>query len=139
MLHLKSVQDRVSNGTGQCNFSGQRDKLKILPWDGTGRDILSQSGTGHGTRQSLFFCQNLGQDWTIAISKCPFSALEPPFPFLFFVYFGKLFCPGTEGQAQNLAMGQDGPGQLVKIQDRTRDGKRTYFCPVPDCPVPWKP
>ena len=45
---IKKVQDRVSNGTGQCNFlgqrdrsffivPGQRDKLKILPRDGTGR------------------------------------------------------------------------------------------------------
>ena len=28
---------------------------------------------------------------------------------------------GTMGQAQNLAKGWDGPGQPVKIQDRTRD------------------
>ena len=29
---------------------------------------------------------------------------------------------GTTGQAQNLATGQDGPGQLVKIRDGTWDG-----------------
>ena len=29
---------------------------------------------------------------------------------------------GTTGQAQNLAKGQDGPGQPVKICDRTQDG-----------------
>ena len=32
---------------------------------------------------------------------------------------------GTTGQAQNLAMGRDGPGQLVKIWDGTRDNH--YF------------
>ena len=34
---------------------------------------------------------------------------------------------GTTGQAQNLAMGQDGPGQPVKIWDGTRDGTITIF------------
>ena len=57
----------VSNKTGQCNFArqrdrstylhcpgtnGQRDKLKILSWDGIGQDSLSKSGTGRRTRQS---------------------------------------------------------------------------------------
>ena len=32
-----------------------------------------------------------------------------------------LTCPGTKGQALNLATGQDGPGQPVKIRDGTRD------------------
>jgi hypothetical protein len=41
---------------------GQQDKLKILPWDGTGRDSMSKYGTGRGTGQSLFFCQNPGRD-----------------------------------------------------------------------------
>ena len=34
---------------------------------------------------------------------------------------------GTTGQAQNLAMGRDGPGQSVKIRDGTRDGTITLF------------
>ena len=34
---------------------------------------------------------------------------------------------GTTGQAQNLAMGWDGPGQPVKIWDGTRDGTITIF------------
>ena len=34
---------------------------------------------------------------------------------------------GTTGQAQNLAMGRDGPGQLEKIWDGTRDGTITIF------------
>ena len=34
---------------------------------------------------------------------------------------------GTTGQAQNLAMGRDGPGQSVKIWDGTRDGTITIF------------
>ena len=34
---------------------------------------------------------------------------------------------GTTGQAQNLAMGRDGPGQVVKIWDGTRDGTITIF------------
>ena len=33
-----------------------------------------------------------------------------------------LHCPGTKGQAQNIATGQDGPGQPVKSQDGMRDG-----------------
>ena len=43
---------------------------------------------------------------------------------------GKIFLSwdkGTTGQAQNLAMGRDGPGQLVKIWDGTRDGTITIF------------
>ena len=50
LLTYKQLQTSVSNGTGQCNFSGQRDKssiivpgqrdnkLKILPRDETGQD-----------------------------------------------------------------------------------------------------
>ena len=34
---------------------------------------------------------------------------------------------GTTGQAQNLAMGRDGPGQSVKIGARTLDGTITTF------------
>ena len=65
------VGTRVSNGTEQCNFSrqrdrssfivlGQRDKLKILPRDGTGRDSQNsgrdrpgqqKSQTGRGKKQ----------------------------------------------------------------------------------------
>ena len=41
-----SLEPRVSNRKGQCNFSGQRDKLKILPRDRTGRESQSKSGTG---------------------------------------------------------------------------------------------
>ena len=32
---------------------------------------------------------------------------------------------GTTGQAQNLALGRDGPGQPIKIRDGTRDGTIT--------------
>ena len=51
---------RVSNGTGQYNFSGQRDKLKIYPRDGTGRDgifdKLSRPVPGRpGTIPILFY------------------------------------------------------------------------------------
>ena len=51
---LPLLHTSISNGTGQCNFSrqrnrssfivpGQRDKLKILPWDRMDRDSLSKS------------------------------------------------------------------------------------------------
>ena len=70
-LLAKSIWIRVSNETGQCNFSGhrflhcpgtkgQRDKLKILPRDGTGRDSQNpgrdgpgqpKTGTGRGTKR----------------------------------------------------------------------------------------
>ena len=70
-----TIQIRVSKGMGLCNFSGQRagqkflhcpgtkgqrDKLKILPRDGTGRDSQNsgrdgpgqqKSGTGRGTKR----------------------------------------------------------------------------------------
>ena len=36
---------------------------------------------------------------------------------------------GTMGRAQNLAMGRDGLGQSVKIQDETWDGTITIFLP----------
>ena len=52
------------DGTRQCRFSGQRDrrpfivlgqrdKLKILPWDRTGWDSQSKSGPGCGTGQGF--------------------------------------------------------------------------------------
>jgi hypothetical protein len=86
------VWSRVCNGTGQYNFSGQRDrsffivpgqrdKLKILPRDGTGRDSLSKSGMGRGTGQSLLFCQNPGRDGTITIFFLWFPVLEHLFLF----------------------------------------------------------
>ena len=40
-----------------------------------------------------------------------------------------LHCPGTKGQAQNLAMGRAGPGQPIKIWDGTRDRTITIFLP----------
>ena len=70
-IDLIHIWSRVYNGMGQCNFSGQRDrssiivpgqrdKLKILPWDGTGRDSQNpgrngpgqpKTGTGRGTKR----------------------------------------------------------------------------------------
>ena len=38
-----------------------------------------------------------------------------------------LHCPGTKGQWDNLAMGRDGPGQPVKIQDGRQEGTITIF------------
>ena len=62
----QNIWDRVSNEMGQCNFSGQRDrssivvpgqrdKLKILPRDGTGRDFdkLSRPGTSRDNLYSI--------------------------------------------------------------------------------------
>jgi hypothetical protein len=64
---INMVQGSVSNGTGQCNFSGQKflhcprtkgqqDKLKILPRDGKDWNSLSKSSTGHGTGQNFDSC-----------------------------------------------------------------------------------
>ena len=82
----------------------QRDRLKILPRAGTGRDSLSQSGTGWGTRQSPIFCQNPGRDRdgtgqslifpTIFCFRTSFSCLRTSFS-CFFVSLGRWFCPGT--------------------------------------------
>ena len=97
-------------GTSERKFlccpetKGQRDKLKILPWDGTGLDSLSKSGTGRGTGQSLFFYQNPGRDRdgtgqslifpTIFCFRTSFSCLRTSFS-CFFVSLGRRFCPGT--------------------------------------------
>ena len=46
----------VSNGTGQCNFSGQRDKLKILPvkfWDGTRDGTVRDFDPSRGTKRDI--------------------------------------------------------------------------------------
>jgi hypothetical protein len=93
---LRTVRTRVSNTTGQCNFLGQRDRsffivpgqrdnLKILPWNGTGRDSKSISGTGRGMGQSLLCCQNPGQDYffpTISCFGTSFHVLEHKFSVL---------------------------------------------------------
>ena len=47
-IKVMNFESRVSNGTGQCNFLGKRDKLKILPRNGMDRDSLSKSRRGHG-------------------------------------------------------------------------------------------
>ena len=73
---------RVSNGTGQCNFSGQRDRQNFF--------VPGQRDNG---------------------TEVPSLARDK----------------GTTGQARNLAMGWDGPGQLIKIWDWTRDGTITIF------------
>ncbi len=124
---------RDKGTSGQGNFfcpgtKGQRDKLKILSRDRTGRDSLSKSGTGRGTGQSLFFCQNLVQDRTITIFCCFrtfLSCFRMSFSYFLFTLEGYFVLgrPGTEGQAQNLAMGQDGPGQPLKIFQRDRTGR----------------
>ena len=65
---------------------GQWDNLKILPWDGMGRDSLSKSGTG----QSLFFCQNTG--WgrdRISFFTTSFPVLQHLFLFCNILF---LFC-----------------------------------------------
>ena len=53
-LHLSLSRDKLTPGQGKCpcpGTKGQRDKLKILPRDGTGRDFdrLSRPGTSRGT------------------------------------------------------------------------------------------
>ena len=75
-----------------------------MPRAGTGRDSLSQSGTGRGTRQSPIFCQNPGRDRdgtgqslifpTIFCFRTSFSCLRTSFS-CFFVSLGRWFCPGT--------------------------------------------
>ena len=93
----------VSNGTGQCNFLGQRGRsFFIAPdkgttgqaqklakgregtWDGTITIFLSKSGWDRDrTEQSLFFC-----------FRSAFPVLERPFS-IFCLFLGKWFCPGT--------------------------------------------
>ena len=147
---------------------GQRDKLKILPQDGMGRDSRSKSGTGRGTGQSLFFCQNQGRDGTVTIlehlflfenifslflnvlscfrTSFPvlerlFSVLERPFPVLG-GFFGKWFCPGTS-RDRGFCPGIFTPALVLGQRD---NGTRKCFCPgtkgqrdVPSRIVPGRP
>ena len=54
------IQTRVSNGTGQCNFSGHRDKENVLvPGQ---RDNGTSSKYWHGTGWGGKVCQNPGRD-----------------------------------------------------------------------------
>jgi hypothetical protein len=51
---------RVSNGTGQCNFSGQRDRsFYIVPGQ---RDNGTSSKSCHGPGRAGTASQNLGRD-----------------------------------------------------------------------------
>ena len=51
LLTYKQLQTSVSNGTGQCNFSGQRDKSSfIVPGQ---RDNETSSKSCHGPGQSV--------------------------------------------------------------------------------------
>ena len=110
---------------------GQRDKLKILPRDGTGRDSLSKSGTGRGTGQSLFFSM-------ISCFRTSFPVLERPFLFWnvlscfrtsFSCYRTSFYCFGTSFSCFLCSFGKvilsrDVPGQRSLSRD---------FC---SCPCP---
>ena len=66
----------------------------------------------------LFSCNTVGTEFELGFPTQRYSAITEV-PSL--SYQGK----GTMGQAQNLARGQDGPGQSVKIWDGTKDGTIT--------------
>ena len=54
------VKTSVSNGTGQCNFSGHRDRsFFVVPGQ---RDNGTSSKSCHGTGRAGTACQNLGRD-----------------------------------------------------------------------------
>ena len=91
---------------------------------GTGQDSLSKSGTGHGTGQSLFLCQNRGRDkdgtgqslffsmisYFRTSSSCfraSFPVLEPPSPVLEPPFPGESDCAlGFPGQRDKGTTGQ---------------------------------
>ena len=91
------IRGRTRDGTRDRRRDGMRDRTR----EGT------QDGNWEGTRDGT------GQDRRNAISCCLsfFCFRTSFFCFLFSLenYF-VLGHPGTEGQAQNLAMGRDGPG-----------------------------
>ena len=86
-------------GTKGQNFlpcpgtKGQRNKLKILPRDGTGRDFdsLSRPGTSRGTEMKekvlknwdffLIFLHHPVFEHTFSVLEHPFPVLELPFLF----------------------------------------------------------
>ena len=120
---------------------GQRDKLEIMPWDGT------------GCRKSLFFCQNLGWDGTAKIwdetrdktgqsrkgrsktgkrcSKTENDVLKQEKDVLkqeiwsFYLKNFNSFCPGTS-RDRGFCPGTFAPA-LVPGQRDT--GTRKFFCP----------
>ena len=66
---------------------GRTGQAQNLATGRDGRDSLSKSLTGHGTGQSLFFCQNPGQDarGDFPMTSCfrtPFPVLKRTFPVL---------------------------------------------------------
>ena len=105
------VRVSVSNGTRQCNFSGQRNRSSFID-NGTG----SKSCQGPGRAGTV--CHNLGRDEgrdnhqfsvkirdgtgtgqslifpTIFCFRTSFSCLRTSFS-CFFVSLGRWFCPGT--------------------------------------------
>ena len=90
------VRVSVSNGTRQCNFSGQRNRSSFID-NGTG----SKSCQGPGRAGTV--CHNLGRDegrdnhqFSVKIFcfRTSFSCLRTSFS-CFFVSLGRWFCPGT--------------------------------------------
>ena len=100
----KFASKRRGNASFLTNFllflqrvcKGQWDKLKILPWDGTGRYSLSKSETGQDnhyfsvkirdgmrdrTGHSLFFPLICCYRTSFPVLKCTFPVLERPFLF----------------------------------------------------------
>ena len=65
---------------------GQRDKLKILPWEGMDQDNLSRSGTWDGTI-TIFSCY-----------RTSFSCFRTSFPCFLVSFVNVILSPDVPGQ-----------------------------------------
>ena len=119
----------VSNGTGQCNFSGQRDNGTSSK-SCTGRDETACQHSGRDTGQSLFFCQDPGRDAgrdgptlfffpMIFFFRTYFPVLERLFPFFF--GGGEGFCPGIFAPAFVPGQRDNGTSRPGLSRDVPRD------------------
>ena len=108
------MQTSVSNGTGQCNFSGQRDRSSFIvlgqrdngtnskSWHGTGRPRQPiKNRTGRGTGQSLFLCQNLIPSRPASHPKFWQVVPAHPVPLQDFELVPLSRCPFVPGQWKN--------------------------------------
>ena len=130
----------VSNGTGQCNFLGQRGRSFFIAtdkgttgqaqklakgregtWDGTITIFLSKSGWDRDrTEQSLFFC-----------FRSAFPVLERPFS-IFLSFFGKVILSWDILGQRSLSLDFFSfslPGTRDNVTMWQWDnGTRNYFC-----------
>ena len=142
---MPSLSTRVSNGTGQCNFLGQRDRSSFI--------VAGQSDNGtsprscHRTGQAGKACQNRGQDvgwdnhyFSVKIRGMKINNFVTCFSengiklqnWKFFFFWQSDFVLGRLGTEEVVL----GFLLLPLPRDKGTEGQGNIFVPGP--PVPWK-